>query len=314
MNDYTVFGSRLRSEIPLASLHPADAGEPRWTLRIVKQPLVVSSADLLGEDEVDAGVRVRLFRHAHGYRLVYDDTGSFDVLEGGSRIEWTPRPGADPTAAGLDVLGRVLPTAMHAAGTLCLHGSAVALGETGVAFLAPKFHGKSTLAQALVRAGAGLITDDVVPVDPGPPAAMRPGVQHLRLWDDSAARLTPLAGRAAAAGAKHVVDAADDARPLRPLPVSAVYLLAPVRGEPGRPAVRRTPLPPLAAAMSVLRHSRLGMLLGKGDAAALLDRAVRLAAAAPVYTLELVRDFDRLGDVVDQLVEWHPGTLAAAAT
>lgn len=312
MNDYTVFGSRLRSEIPLASLHPAGEGEPRWTLRVVRRPLLVSSADLLGEDEVDPGVRVRLFRHAHGYRLVYDDTGSFDVLEGGSRIDWMPRPGADPAAAGLDVLGRVLPTAMHAAGTLCLHGSAVALGDAGVAFLAPKFHGKSTLAQALVRAGAGLITDDVVPVDPGPPAAMRPGVQHLRLWDDSAARLTPLRGPAAG-GAKHVVDAADHACPQRPLPVSAVYLLAPVRAEPGRPAARRTPVPPLAAAMSVLRHSRLGMLLGKGEAAAMLDRAVRLAAAAPVYTLELVRDFDRLGDVVDQLVEWHPGALAGAA-
>ncbi len=312
MTEYSVFGGRLRSQIPLPALDAAGEGEPRWTLAVVDRPRALPTADLLGEDEVDPGVGVRLFRHALGYRLVYEDTGTFDVLDGGALIEWHPRPGADACAAALDVLGRVIPTSMHAAGTLCLHGSAVALGGQGVAFLAPKYHGKSTLAHALVRAGAGLLTDDVVPVDPGPPARVSPGVQRLRLWSDSASRLGGV--EAPGAGEKHVVEPGAVSRPLAPVPLAAVYLLAPVRAAPGRAAARRAELATLPAALALLGQSRLGLLLGRTESVAMLDRAARLAETVPVYTLEVVRDFDRLGEVVERLTEWHPPVPALVAT
>jgi hypothetical protein len=41
----------------------------------------------------------------------------------------------------------------------------VRVGDRALGFLAPKFHGKSTLAYALVAAGAGSITDDTLPVE-----------------------------------------------------------------------------------------------------------------------------------------------------
>jgi hypothetical protein len=130
-------------------------GEPR--------PLA-ADAQMLGEDDVQQGVRVRLYRSADGFRLEYDDTGTFDISADGSQIFWCPGASVAMQAVEMDLIGRVLAAAMHAAGTLCLHGSAVAVNGGGIAFLAPKFHGKSTLAQAMVAAGARLATNNVVPI------------------------------------------------------------------------------------------------------------------------------------------------------
>ncbi|HEY9448702.1 MAG TPA: hypothetical protein VIQ60_03080, partial [Gemmatimonadaceae bacterium] len=69
----------------------------------------------------------------------------------------------------------------------------------------------------------------------------------------------------------------------------------------------RAPLSGVAAAMALLPQARLAPLLGKSEASVLLDRAVRLAVAVPVYTLRVARDFARLDDVVQQLLTWHGG-------
>jgi hypothetical protein len=310
MNRYSVFGGCLRSEMPFPALAsaPADAA-PRWTLRVVERLRDVGPCTLLGDDHVDPGVRVRLYRHAAGLRLEYDDTGAFDVVRGGRVIDWHPA-GGSPDAVRQDVLGRVLPAALHEAGTLCLHGSAVALQAGGITFLAPKYHGKSTLAQALVRAGAALLSDDVVPADAGPPPRFHPGVQHVRLWGDSAHRLGGGADVEEEPGGKRRVTPAG-ALPSGTVRALAVYLLAPVAATEGIPAVRRTRLAPMPAALALIGHARLAPLLGKREAVALLDRAASLAAALPVYTLEVVRDYARLDEVVDRIRAWHPAPAPA---
>ena len=301
---YAVFGGSLRSEVEFPALAPARADDaPRWTLRVVGAARDAGPCDLLGEDQVESGVRVRLYRHARGLRLEYDDTGTFDVLGAGGEIEWHPGA-ARVDAARQDVLGRVLPAALHAAGTLCLHGSAVSLPAGGIGFLAPKYHGKSTLAQALVRSGAALLSDDVVPAEAGPPPRLFPGVQHVRLWRDSAARLGGGADVEEAGGKRRVSPAG--AIPAAPVPALALYLLAPVAAGDAGPAARRTRLAPLPAAMALLAHARLAPLMGKQESVVLLDRAVALAAAVPVYTLEVVRDFARLDEAVERIRAWHP--------
>jgi hypothetical protein len=265
----------------------------------------------LGEDEVDTATRVRLFRHSGGFRLEYDDTGTFDVDVSGTCIDWYAGTDAVPEAVQLDVLGRVLPTAMHASGALCLHGSAVELGDGAVAFLAPKRHGKSTLARALTRAGARVVTDDVVAIDLDPSPLMRPGVPQLRLLRDSARRLGASTDAHAGPGSKVVVQPGEAERTDRStLPLGALYLLHPVRSSLAVESAERIPLAGVAAAMALLPQARLAPLLGKSEATVLLDRAVRLAAAEPVYTLRVARDFTRLDEVVARLLEWHGGAPA----
>src|SRR5690606_20856569 len=102
--------------------------------------------ELLGAAPVDVGVEVRLFRIPGGFRLTYDDTGSFDVLSEGAEVVWYRVPGVAISAVRTDLLGRVLALALHSAGIYCLHASAVELAGSAVGFMAPKFRGKSTLA------------------------------------------------------------------------------------------------------------------------------------------------------------------------
>lgn len=314
MQSYSVFGGSLRSVLDFPELPPGHAARARWTLERSAAP-PAGEGELLGEDSVDVAVRVRLYRISGGFRLDYDDTGSFDVLRGGSRIVWYPGSDPEPGAVRLDVLGRVLPAALHAAGTLCLHGSAVAVGESGIAFLAPKHHGKSTLAHAMAAAGARLASDDVVPVTPGPPALMAPGVPSVRLWSDALAELAPELHRGAELPrTKHALDPLPPSRLLQAeVPLEAIYLLRPRAASEGEPALRRGRLAPLAATLEILQETKLGALLGKGEAALLLDRVGTLAQTVPVYELELTRGWRQLARAVEQLHAWHPAPSAASA-
>ena len=313
MPDYSVYGGSLRSEIPFSFL-PITVGAPSWCFRRAPGAAPRSDGEELGEDRVDGSLRVRLSRHEAGFRLAYDDTGMFDVNAAGTHIDWFAAPGAVMEAVQLDVLGRVLPTAMYAAGALCLHGSAVQMNGGAVAFLAPKGHGKSTLAHALVAAGARLVTDDVVPIDLEDVPRMRPGVPHLRLLRDSAHQLRVGEGHRTGPGGKVVIEPGNlfDVS-TETLPVAALYRLQPVRAEGTPQAAFRMRLTGVAAAMALLPQVRLARLLGGTEAPVLLDRASTLAERVPVFNLSIARDFQRLPDVVAQVLDWHHGAPARRA-
>ncbi|HEV2130864.1 MAG TPA: hypothetical protein VGR27_07170, partial [Longimicrobiaceae bacterium] len=177
--------------------------------------------------------------------------------------------------------------------------------------------GKSTLAHALTDAGARLVTDDALPVQIGRPPMLRPGIHQVRLRRDSASRLIygevpPPAGYAG----KHVVtDLPEDRLVLETIPLSAIYLLSPVRPDGNPPAAQRDELPSMAATLALVRQTKGGCLLGRTESAVVLERAADLARTAPVYRLRVVRDFDRLEEVVEQLFDWHgrPASQSALA-
>jgi len=109
MNSYHVFGGVLRSELAFPELDVAERGDPDWTLTVTFTPAPdVPLGPQLGEDRVDVDVLVHSYATPSGFRLVYDDTGVFDVSEGGRAIRWHRPPSADLEAGRLDVLGRVL--------------------------------------------------------------------------------------------------------------------------------------------------------------------------------------------------------------
>jgi len=183
MPDYSIFGSCLRSEIAFPELRTAINAAPRWRLEISRQRHPPVGTALLGTDDIGGGVAVRLYKLPGGYLLEYDDnTGSFEVSADGGLITWFPVPNADSVMVRLHVIGRVLATALHAAGLFCLHGSGVVVEGGAIGFLAPRFWGKSTLAMALARAGAGLLSDDTLAVHPDDvPVKLWPGVHSVRL-------------------------------------------------------------------------------------------------------------------------------------
>ncbi|HEX5436763.1 MAG TPA: hypothetical protein VFW98_06370 [Gemmatimonadaceae bacterium] len=306
MPDYALFGGCLRSDIPFPELREIPRGIATWTLRTAVEPCPARQLELV--HEASAGDwRARLYRSASGHRIEFSDTGSFDISANGAELTWYPAPAAPVHQARINIVGPVLATALHFAGYVSLHASAVALHSHAVAFAAPPFHGKSTLALAMVTAGARLITDDMVPVDPAPPVTCLAGVPSIRLRDESVSHFMPDRMRSSAPVVdKHLLsDLPSDRVALEPVPLGAIYILTPVVAEPGCDAVRRTRLPPVQGAMTIIRHSRIGPILGAHESAAFFPRAAAIADAVPVYTLAIARDLDRMPEVVAQLLQWH---------
>lgn len=325
MLTYSVFGEQLRSEIPFPELRPAKTSGARWTLRVSRTGPRSNHAELLGTMPVVPGVDVRLYRLPKGYRLTYDDTGTFDISGETGEIEWFQGHHPWVEGARLDIINRVLPLALHAAGLLCLHGSAVCLDARAIAFLAPSAYGKSILAMALADVGARIMTDDTVAVELQSPLIARPGVHSVRLLDDAAQALvgeaTELKALRAYRLARRDLQLLPPEQPaitkqvLRDLPVdklmfdavrlTAIYLLRPVSATGDSQPVKRTKLPGVRAALALLEHIKSGTLLRKAEAPALLDHATTIAREVPIYLLEVLRDLRRLPEVARQLAQWH---------
>jgi hypothetical protein len=304
---YATFGGCLRSdqllfpELPLSSKRLSD-----WSLRVASEPSDGDAGELLGVWP-ETFCTIELYLKAEGFRLRHSCTGEFDITADGTEIVWYPCPGAKMEMGQIDVLGRVLSVALHAAGALTLHGSAVAFEQGVVAFLAPKHHGKSTLAAALIREGARLVSDDTVAVELGLPVLARSGVHSMRLCSDAAERLIGEARqRRLGVDGKHIVNHADPRSVMLGVaPLSAIYMLLPTSGNGVESPATRRRLPSTQAAISVLSHTKIGPLLGKSEAGKVFDRAVKLADRVPVYALEVVRGFDKLSEAVDTIMAWH---------
>jgi hypothetical protein len=184
---------------------------------------------LLGSDTVFGDTRVRGFRMTDGFGLVFDDTGRFDVSRDGSVITWHRPDDVELNSALADLTSRVLALALHAGGVFTLHASAVSIGGAGIAFLAPKFHGKSTLCSALVLAGARALSDDTVPVRRGSTPRLSPGLPRLKLWSDAASRFFGVGGGEPAGARKHLMDHLDVSQvERRTVPFRAAYVLNPL--------------------------------------------------------------------------------------
>jgi hypothetical protein len=307
MPDYALFGGYLRSELTFPQFRPVDVSTPTWTLRIDRTRTTLGDAELLGD--FDAVVRrLQIYRRGAGYRIQYSDAlGYFDISANGGEITWCPDGEGDVELARFAVIGRILPMALHSSGVLCLHASAVVVGDQAVAFLAPSTYGKSTLAMACARSGGRLLADDALPIYPGPPVMAGPGVHNVRLRDDSAERFggDEISGERGRGGKLVVELMPGEQVAFDRVPLGALYLLQPVASITDGSAVRRTATPAVPAALSVVSHLKLGSELGKADSAVNFDRAVRVTRNVPVYTLSVVRDLDRIGEVVAQLAKWH---------
>jgi len=305
--DYSVFGGVLRSEIEFPELSLASKGAvPSWTVvvRLGAPPrgeMMSLGARQIGQE------RYELWRLSSGLRLKYSHAGTFDIACDGSRIIWYHRQDALPELVRSIVIGPAISLALELSGFLCLHGSAVAIGDEALAFVGPKYHGKSTLATALTAAGARLIGDDLLVVRVGKPATVRPGVASVRLWADMAAAL-PLGSicDTLMPGVKTTATGfVDRAVTAEPTALQAIYVLSPVRSGTDIPAARRDLLSPSEATIALAHQTKLPPpLVGLRAAGTQLAACAVVAATVPVWTLHPVRDVARLGSLVSQIIEW----------
>ena len=304
---YEVFGGTLRSDLPIEELPDSSAEAPDWTLRVIDD---ISRAEPEGEplgfDMVYGDTRVRGFRRANGFGLVFDDTGRFDVSDDGSVITWYRSGDVVMEAVQADITSRVLALAMHARGVFTLHASAVSINGEGVAFLAPKRYGKSTLCSALVLAGARALSDDTVPVRPGVQPMLAPGLPRLRLWTDTASRLFGVEHDEQAGLRKHLMDRLDPGQiETRLVPFRAAYVLAPVTEVTDDLPATRERLDTVGATMALVMHAKLGPVLTGAESPVMLSLAADIARLVPVYALTVIRDLERVDEVAQLLFNWH---------
>lgn len=120
------------------------------------------------------------------FRLVYSDGAQFLIDSSASniRVTWLDTLTIEDVATYL--LGPVLGFVLHLRGTVCLHASAIAVGDRCIAILAPAHHGKSTTAAAFAQFGYPVLTDDIAALDDrGTTFLVQPGYPRLRLWPHS---------------------------------------------------------------------------------------------------------------------------------
>ena len=301
-----MFGGVLASDRPLPGLliaPPHDDGQGvRWALRTVDAP---GESAVHGEDTRRVGtmtygndVVVTLARAVDdSAEIVITDTGRFTLAN--RTITHRAPSHVDRDAVALDLVGVVLPYALHRDGAWCIHASAVQTPTGVIAFVAPSGTGKSTLATVCVQAGCALVSDDVVVLRESPHGiTVTPSGVPLRLDAATARDVGAHAAGEDAWGKVRVEGAMADVT----LPLAAIYVLQPVRGDTLCARIAR---PTRAAALALLANGKISALLGSDSDGDALTRCVSLAHRAVVYDLAVPRDLAQLGNVTHTLLAWH---------
>jgi hypothetical protein len=288
--DRMLYGYRLRTDLPLASLPPAVGdGLPEIELRFgevsqnLDAPIWRSPFIEIG---TDGDVLMRLGDHT-----------CFLVREGREVIV---NEAAVSHMADVEtfLLGAVSGVLLHQRSDLALHASCVASDGRAVAIVGPSGRGKSTLAAALAARGATLLTDDVCRIlFEGRTVLTVPGSCRLRLWPDAARTLdhvpeTLPTGRSG--HPKRILELSSGN--VDPVPLAAIVRLG-VDTRLDVPTLTRLSGPTsVMPAEDMLYRARLGRRLGRRIE--LFQGLTRLAALVPVFSLIRTGNVADLPDLV----------------
>jgi hypothetical protein len=277
VHDYSVFGLKVRSELPLPELFLDETdATPDVTIRIG----LVAGAETAG-----------LHVDGDAFVLVVPDIARFRI-EAGMFLIVQPRAEVPERNVRLFLLGSAFGALLHQRGLLPLHANAVEIDAKAVAFMGESGAGKSTLAAWFHERGHRILADDVCVVGfdhQGKPFAA-PGLPRLRLWSDA----LELMGRdlkglpRSFLGDEHEkfdvpIDAASAAR--SQMPLNAIYLLD--RGD----EFSIVPLRGIEAADAVFANTYRGEYLAKSTGQKEhWELAVRLVRGTPVF--RAIRQWD----------------------
>jgi hypothetical protein len=229
-------------------------------------------------------VRVDALRGGAWLRLAYADGTRFVLDRAGTEL-WAAWEGSAEDAATY-LLGPVLGLLLRLRGVLALHASVVAANGRAAALAGPGGAGKSTAAAAFARAGHRVLADDVAALDErGGGFTVVPAYPQLRLWPESAAALYGDAHalpRLAPGWEKRGVGLSGGAFQAAPLPLAAVYLLAP-REAADVPRIEA--MAPAAALLELAAHTFAGALLDAPLRRGEFEALSRLVRAVPVRRL-----------------------------
>jgi hypothetical protein len=216
-----------------------------------------------------------------GFHLRFYDCCEFlispDLSEVVVRSARTDRAGIIPVL----IAGTLVAFILGLSGRTVLHASAVSVDGRAIAFIGPSGRGKTTVAALLcVEGGADLVTDDVLAVDPGPPAICIGGATELRLR----ATATPIVEARPEFSVRTTFDERSAFSPKRatvePLSLGAIVIPGPSRTATTLVVER---LPPGAAILRLLSAPRIHGWSDPGVLSRDFSTLSSVARQVPVY-------------------------------
>jgi hypothetical protein len=284
---------------------------PSWLNEVSTTELETYVADY--KDEC-GNPMLRVFRAAEGryYRFCYADRTEFLVDHAGAEIwaRW-PEPLTLEDAATY-LLGPIMGFVMLLRGVVCLHASAIAIGDEAVALVGPAGSGKSTTAAAFSDRGYRVLAEDVVTLDDRVDHFLiRPAYPCIRLWPASVKalygtethlpKLTPNWD-------KCYLDLSERFQ-RRPLPLAAIYLLGERRDDPAAPFVE--PVDKSEALMSLVANTYATKLMDKKMRAREFELLTRVLNNVPVQRVTPHSDIAQIPELCTRIFSDIKSVLSA---
>jgi hypothetical protein len=303
-----VLANRTIPGVPAATIASEDVrisfgSLPHWLREISTTQIETSYvADYKSECGEPA---LRVFRVLDGkyFRFSYADQTEFLIDHEGTEVyaDWVEPLTLEDTATYL--LGPVMGFVMLLRGVVCLHASAVAIGDRAIALLGPAGAGKSTTAAAFSDRGFAVLAEDVVTLDDrGDRFFVRPGYPCIRLWPASVKalygcethlpRLTPNWD-------KCYLDLSKQFQ-AKPLPLAAIYQLAERQHDHAAPFIQA--LNGSDALMSLVANTYATKLMDKQMRAREFELLGRVLNYVPVRRVTPHADAGRIGDLCARIL------------
>jgi hypothetical protein len=257
----------------------------------------------------EAGEAVfRVFRLLGGkyYRFSYADRTEFLLDQNGTRIwaAWAEPLTLEDTTTYL--LGPIMGFVLLLRGLVCLHASAIAIGDEAIALVGPAGAGKSTTAAAFSDRGYSILAEDVLTLDDGGDRFLvRPAYPCIRLW--------PASVKALYGNANHLpkltpnwdkcyLDLTERPQQFQsePLPLAAIYELSERCEEPRAPFIE--PVGHTAGLMSLIANTYATKLIDKEMRARQFDVLTRVLNNVPLRRVTPHRDPARIPELCDAIV------------
>lgn len=252
---------------------------------------------------------LRVYRLLDGkyYRFSYADQTEFVVNTEGTEIwsNWVEPLTLEDTATYL--LGPIMGFVMLLRGIVCLHASAIAIGDQAIALVGPAGSGKSTTAAAFSTQGYGVLAEDVVTLDDcDDHFLVRPAYPCIRLWpasvkalygtEDHLPKLTPNWD-------KCYLDLTERPEQFQQqaLKLAAIYLLAPRSDNPDAPMIET--LEKSQGLMSLVANTYASKLMNTQMRAREFDVLSRIVKQVPLRRVTPHTNTLKIPDLCDRILD-----------
>jgi len=201
------------------------------------------------------------------------------------------------------LLGQALSYALVKSGFEPLHGTAIDTHGEATAFLGSSGYGKSSLAACFLAAGHELLTDDLLLLKPGSRGLEAyPGPARIKLFPRVARRFLPKRdGIPMNLFTQKKVIPFDQSRAC-PLPLRAIYCIAPPRENRCTRKIEITPLSAREAFVLLVKHTFNYVLVDPSRLQRQVRETARLVKSIPIQKLSYPRDLDQLPAVREAIL------------